>query len=186
MVYLTDEIDDGATQRRLDEITTAGMRALDEHAERSAQIDEEFRQAQAKMAEEAKAMDQLVADSHAKQEAAADGKDDQQAAPNVWAKREAKSTVLEFFGEEHTEEPRATAPPTTPGPLPSPEAALPVPVPPPMPAMPDSASKVMSLGYEEDEPEPEPQQRPSAARHSAPRPAHIEDDDDLSNVNWMR
>ena len=176
MAFLTDEISEHATRRRLDEITTAGLRALDECVERSAQIDEEFREAQAKMAEEAKAMDQLVADAHAKPEADPD-KDDQ---PNQWAKREARPTVLALGGDELTEDAAASRPA---GPPPVPQAPPPEPAPPTAPVEPEPARKVLSLGFEEDEPE-SPAPAPSAPRHA--RQAPPEDDDDLSNVNWMR
>jgi len=186
VAYLTDEISEGATRRRLDEITTAGMRAFDERVERAAQIDEEFRQAQAKMKDQVKAMDQLVADSHAEREADAD-KDDQ-TGPNQWATRESKPTVLSLGGEELVEDTSTAQPmPSVP---PAPPAAPPVPPPPPPPPPPEPApaAKMLSLGFEEDEPEPPaPAQPMPTGRHAAVRlAAPEEDDDDLSDVNWMR
>jgi hypothetical protein len=174
VAYLTDEIDEGATQRRMDEIISGGLHELDERAERAAQIDEEFRQSQAKMEEEARAMDKRVAESHEKQNAAA-GKEDEEVTSQAQWQREARPTVLSFYGEDDT--------PTPPVGQPALPATLPVPMPPPMPEAPSSGSHLLSLGYEEAEP-PAPAAQPHG-RHAA-RPKPPEDDDDLSDVNWMR
>jgi hypothetical protein len=183
VVYLTDEIDEGATRRRLDEITSAGRRALEEHAERAAAIDAKFRQDQAKIDEAVKAMDQVVAEARAKQEP----KDDKEEQPqNQWATRDAKPTVHAFGGEEFTQSAPPPPPPPMPGPPPVAPPAPPVEVAPDLEPAP--RSRLMSLGFEEDEPQPEPPAAPPPmARPAARRPEPADDDDDdLSDVNWMR
>ncbi|HEV2780710.1 MAG TPA: hypothetical protein VGX25_15075 [Actinophytocola sp.] len=159
-MYLTDEIDEDATRRRLDEITTAGLQALDEHAARSAEIDGQFREALARQQAEARAMDQLVADAQAKQE----GDRATAEPPSPWARRDTKPTVMSLGGEEFTEQ-AATAPVG----LPVPAAALPVPLPPEPPPMPPAVAEdrthLLSLGYagEDDSPREQPPPAPPPA-----------------------
>lgn len=189
MPHLSDEIDEGATRRRLEEIAAAGMHGLDEYAERLDEIDREYREELARQEAEIKAMDELVAEARAKQEAEA-AKQDESAPASPWLRRESKPNVMSFGGEELAP---VTEPIPAAGALPPPGAALPVPVPPEPPPMPTPPSgervNVLSLGYE-DEPTAEQAtaQPPAApaARRPEPRPAPPVDDDDLSGHSWMR
>jgi hypothetical protein len=185
-MYLSDEIDETATRRKLDEITSTAMHRLGEHAERSARIDGRFREGLDRQQAEARAMDKLIVDAHARQ-AAERAKADP---PSPWVKREAKPTVMSIGGEEFTD-PAATTPVPK---LPPAAATLPVPIlpepPPAPPAGSEDRPRVLSLGYageedaSRDRPAPVPPPPPAARRDPARRPP--EEDDDLSGRRWMR
>lgn len=182
-MFLSDEIDEGATRRRLDEITSAGLRALGEHGDRAAQIAKEFQAARAKQDAAAKEMDKLVAEAAAKQQE----RRAREPQPSPWSRREAKPNVMSI-GEEFTEE-AVTAPmPAQPQAM----GMLPVPIPPEPPAAPPSMrpeERVLSLGYagEEDSArDRQPSAPPPAARPRPVRRPGPEDDDDMSGRSWMR
>jgi hypothetical protein len=181
VAYLMDEIDERSTQRRLDEITAAGVQALEQHAERSAEIDEEFREALARQRAEAKAMDELVAEAHAAQKAAQP--DAESTAPAPWVKREPKPSVLSFGGEEFADEtptpPAGSPSPPTPPPLVAPQLES-------TPPVRESKDHFLSLGVDEDEPPAPPRPAASAPPAETRRPAADEQDDDWSDTSWIR
>lgn len=181
MPFLMDAIDAGGTRRKLEDITAGGLRAFDEVQERSAQIDEEFKQAKAKYDAEAAAMDQLVADAKAAQQAKPEPEDE--ARTGAWQRRDAKPTIHAFGGEEFTEEPRTE--PT--GIRVPPLEAPPAPAPPAPPAPPAGADPVRELAFGYDDPEETGAVAipPAATRRPAPQPGPG-DDDDLSGHSWMR
>jgi hypothetical protein len=178
MAYLMDEIDEAATQRRLDEITTSGVRAFEEAAERSAAIDEEARETNARQEAEVKAMEKELAEREG-----VPAEEDQPAASVPWPTRESKPRVLSFEGEDFAEQADAPTPPTgftepPPAPAPAPEQPAP-----PAP----SGGHLLSFGAEEDEEPPPVPPRPAPPalrpRHQAPAD---DDDDDFSGQSWVR
>lgn len=182
MPHLTDEIDEGATRRRLEDITASGMHALEQCAERSAEIDEQGRESIARQEAEIKAMEEA---RDAAKAANAEAAEEKQPPPSPWGRREAKPTVLSFDGEDFAGEAPATAPIPAPGVLPSPAAALPVPLP-PEPPTPPTGERVptFSLGFEDEGPGRADPPTPAARRPE--RPPAPEDDDDLSGHSWMK
>ncbi|RZS37124.1 hypothetical protein EV193_106362 [Herbihabitans rhizosphaerae] len=159
MTYF-DEIDEVATRRKLDEITTAGIRGLNESAARAAEIDKEFQESQARRQAEAEAMDKKVAEARAEAEAKA--KETESTADdkteNPWPKEARRPRTLAFRGEdEEVEQPaRRVEPKTEPVPTVAPPAAMPV-----------------------AKPEPRP------ARRAVARADDVEDED-LSERSWMK
>ena len=175
MPYLMDEINEVATQRRLDEITTSGVRALEECAERSAEIDEQARESNARQEAEIKAMEQ---ERDEREREGPPAGQEQPAAPVPWPTRESKPRVLSFDGEDFAEQANAPTPPTGfTEPLPAPE--------PPAPPAP-SGDRLLSFGAEEDEEAPPVPPRPAPAPLARPQAHDDEDDGDWSDQSWVR
>ncbi len=185
MAYLMDEIDEAATQRQLEEITTSGVRALEECAERSAEIDEEARESIARQEAEYKALEHEREErerAEREPEGAPAGQE-QPAASVPWPTRESKPTVLSFGGEEFAEQATAPTAPTgftAPQPAPEPPAVPESPAPPVPPR-----EHLLSFGAEEDEEAPQVPPRPAPAPRAQPRPP-ADEDDDFSDQSWVR
>jgi hypothetical protein len=181
MAYLMDEISEAATQRRLDEITTSGVRALEECAERSAKIDEQARESMARQEAELKAMEQ---ERDEREREGVPAEQEQPAASVLWPTRESKPRVLSFGGEDFAEPADTPTPPagfTEPPPAPMPP---PAPEPPAPPASP--REHLLSFGVDEDEATPPVPPRPAPAPRAQPQVRPDEDDEDWSNQSWVR
>jgi hypothetical protein len=178
MPFLMDAIDAGGTRRKLEDITAGGMRAFDDIQQRSAQIDEELKAAQAKYEAEAAAMDKVVADAKAERQPKEEPEEEAKA--GAWMRRDAKPTVHAFGGEEF-QEPRTEPTGIRVPPLEAPPAP-----PPPAPPAPAAAEPVheMAFGYG-DEDTGRVAIPPSVTRRPAPKPEPA-DDDDLSGHSWMQ
>lgn len=173
-----DEMDPGATQRRIDQITEAGLRALDDAAEQAAEIDRVAAEEAARREEAIQAsLDEAARKKAEREEQAA-----QQQPPSAWANRPTRPTYLALGGEELQEHQRPASP------LPPP---LPVPVPPAAPPEPPAAEppreaprdRYLSFGSADEEGAP-----PARSPRPAPtRPAPRDDeDDDWASRSWMR
>jgi hypothetical protein len=182
MPFLMDEIDAGGTRRKLEDITAGGMRAFDEVQQRSAQIDEEFKQARAKYDAEAAAMDKLVADAKAARQPKSES-EEEQATTGPWTRRDTKPTVHAFGGDEFAEDPRTEPTGIRVPPLEAPSAP-----PPPAPPVPAGVEPVreMAFGYDDPDETGAVAVPPAATREPAPCAGPVADDDDLSGHSWMR
>ena len=117
------EIDDAATQRRLETVTAEGVRALDECGERTDQIDRAAREAFAREEAERQAMAEEIEKGRNPEPAPGEP------APIApWQVRPPKSTVLSLGGEELVTPPPAAVP----APVPEPPTVQPAPAPAPV------------------------------------------------------
>lgn len=169
------EIDDLATQRKLEAVTAEAVRSLDECGERSDQLDREAREAFAREAAEREAMAEEIEKGRRPEPAP-----DEAGPPSPWQRKPPKETVLSLGGDEIL--PTQPAAATQPAP---PPAVQPDPMPAPgQPAGP--RDHVLSLGFEDDD-SARPAPRAPAPPPPLRRPPRINDeDDDLSGQRWMR
>jgi len=175
------EIDDLATQRRLEVVTAEAVRSLDECGERSDQIDREAREAFTREAAEREAMAEGIEQGRRPEPAP-----DEAGPPSPWQRKPPKETVLSLGGDEILPaQPAAETQPNLPPPPAPPPPVQPDPM--PTPAQPAGPrDHVLSLGFEDDD-----SARPAPPRPAPPppvrRPARTSDeDDDLSGHRWMR
>jgi len=172
------EIDPDATRRRLEEITTDGLRALREIRQQSEDIDKSVQELLEQREIERQALDEQV-------KAAA-----QPAEPEPEAKPKPKPSTLALGGDEfrqarverQTAEEVRPAPAPRPTPPAEPEPEQPTDVPQP--------SRTLKFGAPEDrddtplpEPAPTPLPEHKPVRRRPPRP---EGDDDMSGRTWLR
>jgi hypothetical protein len=177
------EIDDLATQRRLEAVTAEAVRSLDECGERSDQIDRDAREAFAREAAEREAMAEEIEKGRRPEPPP-----DEAGTASPWQRKPPKQTVLSLGGDEilPAQPPAATEPNWTPPPVPPPTVQ---PDPLPTPAQPAGPrDHVLSLGFEDDD-----SARPTPPAAAAPPPPPVrrpprasDEDDDLSGQRWMR
>lgn len=180
MAYLMDEIDEGATQRRMEEILSTGLRGLEECAERSAEIDREAAETAARQEAEIKEMERVRDEQRAAQQA------DSQPAAQPWPSRQPKPSVLSFDGEEF-----AAHAPTPPTGFAEPAAVIPPPPPEPgtepAPSARPTTDHLLSFGADDSDEERPPSASPVPRPSPSPRPGRAaREDDDWSDTNWVR
>ncbi len=176
------EIDDLATQRKLEAVTAEAVRSLDECGERSDQLDREAREAFAREAAEREAMAEEIEQGRRPEPAP-----DEAGPPSPWQRKPPRETVLSLGGDEilPTQPAAAAQPNWAPPPVPPPTVQ-----PDPMPAPVEPAGPrdhVLSLGFEDDDSARPAPRAPAPPPPPVRRPPRTSDeDDDLSGQRWMR
>ncbi len=172
------EIDQAATQARIDTVTTGGLRALNECARRAEEIDKQVEEMFARQEREKKAIDEQVEQGNKNK-------------PEPPDRPTAKPGTL-ALGAEEFREAREAEQAARPGPQPAPRAEA---SPGPTDAARDAdepqapaARRTLRLGAPDDREETE-QARPAEQRtppKPAPRRSPAEGDDDMSGRTWLR
>ncbi len=175
------DLDPSATARRIEEITSGGLRLLADCAERSAEYDKAIQNTIVEQDEHLKASAEAIAAEEAARQAAAD--DAGPTTSQTWRKEAPGPPVLNFGGGEFDNMPPSVPPP-------APPMAVP-PVPPVEQPARHSVDRYLSLGLEEDSPSPPvpppaPAPRPTRPVSSSPATDEPDDDDDWSGRSWVR
>ncbi|CRK59970.1 hypothetical protein [Alloactinosynnema sp. L-07] len=178
-----DEIDEGATLRKIEEAAAQGIQELEDRVELAGEIDgsvaERSAEQQEQFAEATAAGERSLAATREQ------AKEETQPPPG-WS-APAKPTTLSFTNEDDEPGYRPAPPVPVSGGF-VPPAAPPAPVEPPAPA--PSAAKYLSFGIEEDEAAPgsapAPRPAPTRAQRRAAAAAAEPEDDDWSGHSWIK